>query len=264
VDVDGLLLDMDGVLTVSWEPLPGAVHSVRLLRDHDIPLRVLTNTTSRSRRSIGAALRRVGFAFDDAEILTAAAASAAYLRASMPEARVFLLGDAQAEDLEGTHLVGINERPDLVLISGADGSFTFENLNRVLRILRDGAYLVAMTRTLSWMTNEGECLDAGAYLLGLERVAGVDAVITGKPAPAFFEAALRAIGLPAGRVAMVGDDVINDVLAAQAVGVAGILVRTGKFREEAVRAAHGSPDAVIDSIADLPGLVGIGPNQSSA
>jgi len=248
---------MDGVLAVSWEPLPGAVEAVECLRAAGIPLRVVTNTTSRSRGMIGSELRSIGFDISDEEVLTAAVAAASYLRANHAGARVFLLGDAQPADLEGLHLVGIDDRPEVVLISGADQSFAFDNLNRVYRWLLGGAVFVAMHRTLSWMTRRGECLDAGAYLLGLERAAGRAAVITGKPSREFFLAALNTLGLAPDRVAMVGDDLENDVLAAQAVGMTGIQVRTGKFREDILARASGPPDHIVDSIADVPVLLGL-------
>jgi HAD superfamily hydrolase (TIGR01458 family) len=255
--VDGLLLDMDGVLTVSWDPLPGAVEAIAAVRAAGVPMRVLTNTTSRSRAAIASELRRTGFEFADGEVLTAAVAAATYLRSSHPGERVFVLGDAQIADLEDVRLVGLDDQPDVVVISGADPTFTFDTLNQVYRVLLGGPAFVAMHRTLSWMTREGECLDAGVYVLGLERALGREAVITGKPAPQFFAAGLLALGLPAARVGMVGDDVDNDVLAAQATGITGVLVRTGKFREDDVARAGGSPDHVIDSIADLPRLLGL-------
>ncbi len=255
LSAQGLLLDMDGVLAVSWEPVPGAINAVRCLQVGGIPLRVVTNTTSRSRTMIASELRRIGFDVSDEEVLTAAVAAASYLSANHPGKRVFLLGDARPEDLVGVQLVGVDDQPEVVLISGADPSFAFDNLNRVYRLVLAGADFVAMHRSLSWMTRGGECLDAGAYLLGLERAAGREAAITGKPSGEFFIAALRAIGLTADRVAMVGDDLENDVLAAQVVGITGILVRTGKFREGILARASGSPHHVVDSIADVPALV---------
>ena len=106
-----------------------------------------------------------------------------------------------------------------------------------------------MHRNLFWMTRRGEKLDAGAYLLGLEAATGLEAVVLGKPAASAFRAGLDALGLPAERVAMVGDDVENDVLAAQALGITGVLVRTGKFREDQLARASGTPDHVVGSIA---------------
>ena len=79
----------------------------------------------------------------------------------------------------------------------------------------------------------------------------------GKPAAYAFRAGLDALGLPAERVAMVGDDVENDVLAAQALGITGVLVRTGKFREDQLARASGAPDHVVDSIVDVPELLGL-------
>jgi len=181
-------------------------------------------------------------------------ATAAYLRANHPGARCFLLGiDDIAEDLEGIELV--KGRADVVVVGGADEAFHFDNLNRAFRMVLAGAALVAMQRNLSWMEADGPSLDAGAYILGLEAATGVDAVVVGKPSPDFFRSGLDLLGLPAERVAMVGDDVLYDVLAAQAVGITGVLVRTGKFRPEHLGAAGGSPDHVVDSLADLPALI---------
>ncbi len=248
---------MDGVLGVSWKPLPGAAEAVTRLHAAGVPLRVITNTTALPQAKFGALLRENGFPFADDEILTASVLAAAWLRAERADARVYLLGDAQAADLAGVELVGTDEAPDVVLVSGADQSFCFESFNTVLALLRGGAELVAMHRNLFWMTRRGEKLDAGAYLLGLEAATGLEAVVLGKPAPGSFRAGLDALGLPAERVAMVGDDVENDVLAAQALGVTGVLVRTGKFREDQLARASGTPDVVVDSVCDVPALLGL-------
>jgi HAD superfamily hydrolase (TIGR01458 family) len=255
--IEGLLLDMDGVLGVSWTPLDGAAEAVTRLHAAGVPLRVLTNTTAFPQPRFGVVLREYGFPFSDEEILTASVLAGAWLRAERSGARVLLIGDAQAEDLAGVELVGADEGPDLVLVSGADESFCFETLNRVLALLRGGAELVAMHRNLFWMTRRGEKLDAGAYLLGLEAATGVEAVVLGKPAPGAFRAGLDALGLPAASVAMVGDDVENDVLAAQALGITGVLVRTGKFREDQLARASDAPHLVVGSICDVPALLGL-------
>ena len=255
--IDGLLLDVDGVLGVSWTPLDGAAAAVTRLHAAGVPLCVLTNTTALPQSRFGEVLRDAGFPFADEDILTASVLAGAWLREQRPGARVFLLGDAQAEDLPGVDLVGLDEAPEVVLVSGADDSFCFETFNKVLAVLRGGAVLVAMHRNLFWVTRRGEKLDAGAYLLGLEAATGLEAVVLGKPAPGSFRAGLDALGLSAERVAMVGDDVENDVLAAQAVGISGVLVRTGKFREDQLTRASGTPDLIVDSILNVPELLGL-------
>ena len=147
-------------------------------------------------------------------------------------------------------IAGRPQDADVIVIGGASDAFTYDALNDIFRRLMDGAALVGMHRNLYWKTARGWELDGGAYIAGLEAAAGTTATICGKPAAAYFEAALDLLEVTAARAAMVGDDITNDVEGAQAAGLTGVLVRTGKFREEDL--AKGSPDAVLGSIADVP------------
>ncbi|MFD0341802.1 HAD-IIA family hydrolase [Streptomyces sp. NPDC127117] len=261
-----VLIDIDGVLTVAWKPLPGTVAAMRRLREAGVPLALVTNTTSRTRASIAAELAGQGFPVTAEDILTAPAVTAAHLREHHPGARCLLInsGDIR-DDLTGVTLVdeeegedeesGHGAAPDVVVIGGAGDAFGYAELNRAFRHLQRGARLVAMHRNLFWRTATGLDLDTGAFLLGLERAARVEAEITGKPAGSFFAAALAHLGVTASEALMVGDDIESDVLAAQAAGLTGVLVRTGKYLPETHRAAEGTPDHVIDSFADLPDLL---------
>ncbi len=112
-----------------------------------------------------------------------------------------------------------------------------------------------MHRNLDWKTAGGLQLDMGAFILGLEQAAGVSAAVVGKPSAAFFGAVLARLGVLPADALMIGDDLDADVLGAQASGISGVLVRTGKFREEALARSVGRPDHIIDSVADLPALL---------
>jgi HAD superfamily hydrolase (TIGR01458 family) len=120
----------------------------------------------------------------------------------------------------------------------------------------DGAELIALQKNRYWLTPDGLSLDVGPYVAALEYATSAEALVVGKPAPAFFASALDAMGVPAERAAMVGDDVESDVGGALAAGLAGILVRTGKYHEDAVQRSGVEPTAVVDSIADVPALLG--------
>jgi HAD superfamily hydrolase (TIGR01458 family) len=254
----GVLLDIDGVLTVSWEALPGAVESIEWLRRERIPFRLITNTTTHTRRDLAATLGVAGIDVTPDEIVTAVVATESYLRAHHPDAGVFVLSDGEAgEDLDGVDLVDL-DAADVVVLGGAGDDFTYATLNRVFRRLVDGAALVGMHRNLYWRTSEGWQLDGGAYIAGLEEATGRAAVICGKPAAAYFEEALRLLDVTADMAVMVGDDLVNDVLGAQAGGMTGVLVRTGKFLPTDLERAEAEPDHVLDSIADLPRWVGSG------
>jgi len=254
-DVDGLLLDIDGVLAVSWKALPGAIDTMRWIRTRDLPFRLITNTTTHTRADLSGTLREGGFDVEPHEIVTAVVATASYLRSHHPGARVAVLSDGDAaDDLDDIHLVNLDADPEVVVIGGASDAFSYAALNRVFQCVRDGAALVGMHRNLYWRTAGGWQLDGGAFLTGLEQAAGVTATICGKPAPAYFASSLALLGVGAGRALMVGDDIVNDVLGAQDAGIRGVLVRTGKFQESDL--GRGEPAFVLDSVADLPRLLG--------
>ena len=257
VAIDGLLLDIDGVLAISWEPLPGAVDALRHLREAGVPFRMITNTTTKTRADLAGTLRDAGFDVGDEEIVTAVVATAAYLREAHPGKNVFVLSDGDAtEDLTGVGLTPVDDA-DVVVIGGACDEFTYATMNGIFRRLMDGAALVGMHRNLFWKTSEGWELDGGAYIAGLEEAADTKATICGKPEKAYFDAALGMLGVAADRAAMVGDDIVNDILGAQVSGLTGILVRTGKFRVGDEDRPAGRPDHVLASFADVPAFLGL-------
>lgn len=255
--IGAVLIDIDGVLTVSWKPIEGAVAALKRLRGAELPLALVTNTTSRTRESIAAVLAAEGFPVTAGDILTAPVIAAAYLNDHYPGARCLLLnsGDIR-EDLTGVTLAGDGDPAvDVVLVGGAGAEFSYQALNRAFHHLQRGARLVAMHRGLYWRTDQGLQLDSGAFVAGLEQAAGTEAEVVGKPAPAFFAAALAHLGAGPVGTLMVGDDIENDVLAAQRQGLTGVLVKTGKYLPRTHQAASGTADHVLGSFADLPALL---------
>lgn len=249
-----VLLDIDGVLTVSWRALPGAIEAVAALRAAGYGLRFITNTTSRARRVLSETLIEAGFDIAPGEILTAVSATAAYMRRTHPGARCYLLTSGDVEsDFDGITLTGQGEPADVVVIGGAGIEFSHDALNYAFRLLQNGAPLIAMHRNLFWQTTNGLTLDAGGYIAALENASGARATVIGKPARAFFDEALAELGASVGDAVMVGDDIEADVQGAKDAGLKGILVRTGKFRQSVLELSPTVPDAVLDSIAALPG-----------
>jgi len=255
--IHAVLTDIDGVLTVSWRPLPGAAEAVRAVRDGGYSVALVTNTSSRTRDWIARTLHDAGFPVTPGDIFTVAGLTAAYLARHHPGARCLVLNDGDlSSELPGVRIVGIDDpEPDVVVLGGAGPQFDYPTLNRVFAHVRRGAALVAMNANLYWQTADGLKLDTGAFLLGLERATGVTAEVTGKPSEAFFRTVLEALDVSAAQAVMVGDDIENDVLAAQRLGIAGVLVRTGKFQAVTGRASPVAPDFVLDSVADLPALL---------
>ena len=256
VDRRAIFYDIDGVLAVSWEALPGAAEAVAVLREAGWLTAFVTNTSSLSRKEIARRLADAGVDAATDEIFTAARAAARYLDEHHHGARCLLLNNGDlGEDVAGLNLV--DKDADVVLTGASGPDITYEALNRAFQSLLGGARLVAMHRNASWATAAGLQLDMGPFVLALESAAGVEAKVVGKPAPEFYGSILDQLGVKAADTVMIGDDVESDVLGAQALGMHGVLVRTGKFRPETLAAASGEPDDVIDSVADLADLLGV-------
>lgn len=259
----GVLVDIDGVLTTSWVALPGAVEALSRLRAMGLAVAFPTNTTSRTRAQVAAALVEAGFAVAAEEVITTAAVTATYLHRHHPGARVALLtsGDL-TDDLPGVTLVADDASDgdaDVLVLGGAGPEMGYAALNRAFRLLLAGVPALAMNGNVAWRTAEGMQLDTGAYVAALEAASGATIEVVGKPAAAFFEAGLDHLGVSAAQAWMVGDDVASDVLGAQACGLTGVLVRTGKYDPaavaRAVERAGRTPDLVAGSFADVPDLV---------
>jgi HAD superfamily hydrolase (TIGR01458 family) len=248
-----ILLDVDGVLQVSGEPIRGAPQAVEQLRENGHRLRFVTNNTTQSRRSLAGELRKLGFELDDEELQTTALAAARELAGR----RVLALTMAAVlEDLDAVELVG--EDAEAVLLGGAAETeetnrvFSYMNLARAFAELEAGADLYCLHRNRWWQTSRGPLLDSGCFVAGLEYAAELEATVVGKPSTAYFAAALEALDAEPERTWMVGDDIDTDVAGAQRFGLRTALVRTGKFRPEQLERTTITPDVVLSSVADLP------------
>jgi HAD superfamily hydrolase (TIGR01458 family) len=251
--IRGLLSDLDGVWFVGDEPIPGAGETLAALRRRKLPLRLVTNTTTRTREEIAARLGKMGLEFAAGEIITSTQAAVLYLREQgRPSCHLLVsdgVRDAFAEFPE-------SEPADYVVLGDIGNRWSYDILNDAFNRIIGGAQLLAMHKGRYWQVSEGLRLDIGAFVAGLEYATGRRAIVAGKPEPLVFRSALSDMGVAPEDAVMVGDDAVSDVGGAQAAGVRGVLVRTGKFREELVEASGVAPDLVIDSVADLRGLLG--------
>ncbi len=251
-------LDLDGTLLDETGPVAGAVETVDTLRHRGVPFRILTNTSRHSRRRVRSRLSEHGFDVTSDEVFTAVHAGAAWLGARSIRRIAPFVSDDALEDLAAFELVGgasgrsRDEVPEAVVVGDMGDGWTHAILNEALRYLLDGAALVALQRGKYWRGPTGLEVDAGGYVAALEYAANTESVVCGKPNTEFFFGAVASLDRAADRrIAMIGDDVWNDIAGAQRSGLQGWLVRTGKFREDVLAGSGIHPDRIIDSVAAL-------------
>ncbi len=250
----GILLDIDGVLHVSMQPVPGAAETLIWLEQQGYHTCFVTNTTTMGRATLAQRLQKIGLPVQEEHIMTAPVATADYIRQHLAGKRCWVLtkGDTAA-DFAGIELVdGLTTTAEVVVIGGAEELLTYEAMNRAFQLLMDGATLLAMHMNLYWKTKDGLQLDSGPFVRALELASGKQAVVLGKPSRDFFEQALLKTGVAASETVMIGDDIENDIGGAQGAGIRGVLVETGKHKGDSPLIERARPAAVLASIVDLP------------
>ena len=251
--VKGILCDVDGVVSIGRTPIPGAAEALEHLSSNGIPYRFVTNTTTESRMTLYERLRAMGMPLEPDHLFTTHEIAARYLVDRGRPTCFLLVADGVREAYEG--IPTDESTPDIVLVGDIGDRWDYPLLNRVFNMIMSGAEIVALHKGRYWQTEEGLNMDIGAFVAGLEYATGKTATIMGKPEAAFFEIALADLGLSRDDVVMIGDDIESDVGGAQRAGIRGVLVKTGKYEEDAVKRSSVEPYAVISSIAELTRLI---------
>jgi HAD superfamily hydrolase (TIGR01458 family) len=257
------LFDLDGTLYVHGVPVPGAADTLSELRRVGVPFRFVTNTTSRPRAALVAQLEECGIDAAPSELFTPITAAAAIAEAEGWRRVAPFLPVASLTDLGGLEVAGgVSGRPsagvpDAVIVGDLGEAWTYALLQEAFELLLAGAALVALSRDRYFKRGDRLALDAGPFVAGLEYAASREARVTGKPSAAFFHTAAASLGPGLARtdIAMIGDDLWSDVRGAQEAGYRGWLVRTGKFREDALRSGGIVPERILASVADLRRLL---------
>jgi len=244
----GVLLDLGGVVYVGNEALPGAVQAVERLRAAGLGVRFLTNTTRQPRSSLRGKLETLGLRVGAEEIFMPAIAARDRLAREGLSPHL-LIHPALREDFAGLE----GGQGTAVVIGDAGRDFTYDSLNAAFRALQGAEAFHALAKNRVFKDADGDLsLDAGPFVAALEYASGRAATVLGKPAGAFFQGAVDSLGCAPDEAVMIGDDVEADVGGALAAGLAGVLVRQGKYQAGDETRIDPGPTAVLD---DLPAAV---------
>lgn len=251
--VRALLVDLEGTVFQDGSLIPGAAKALAEAAARGLDVAFVTNTTSRPRSVLVRELAEMGLPVDADAVFSAPRAAREYLLRTRRTRCFLLTRPSLLEDLAG--IEPVESEADAVLLGDQGEELSFERLNRGFRLLVGGAELVTLARNRYWRARDGLVLDVGAFAAAMEYASGKRATLVGKPSPEFFDAVLTSLSATPSEAAVIGDDIESDVEGAQAFGLRGILVRTGKFRPEDLERSRARPHAVLDSLAELPRLL---------
>jgi glycerol-1-phosphatase len=251
---DGFLIDLDGVVWVGREMVPGSAEALRALIKAGKEVVFVTNNPAKPAAAYAERLREAGVPAEPDRVVTAGETTARLAAERAGEgAGAFVIGaPAFRETVAATGLRlldGEAARQAAVVLVAGHRRFDYEELLTATFALRAGAALFATSRDPTMPMPGGAVPGTGAVLAAVETASGATAAIGGKPEPHLFELARERIGV-AERVAMVGDRVSSDIEGGRRAGLETILVLSGaSSREEAEGASP--PDHVVERLADL-------------
>ena len=253
--VSGFLIDLDGVVYINGEPIPGAVSTLQELQKRGIPFRFVSNNTHRSRETIRARLARFGVDVPVAWIFTPLSAAITYLR-DADAGSCWLLGSPDAAvELRNAGINPADPDASHVMVGDLSDVLEYDMFVTGFQVLmRNHAELLALEHDRYFKGSDGLLLSAGAFVAALEFAADVSATLLGKPSAAFFHAALSSVGLPPEEVVMIGDDPRSDIGGAASVSVRGVLVLTGKF-DGVLPADAVAPWKILPCLSDVLSLM---------
>jgi HAD superfamily hydrolase (TIGR01458 family) len=251
----GILFDLDGVIYQGEALVAGAADALEWVRDQQIPHLFVTNTSSRPREALCRKLSAMGIETEPRDIISPPAAAARWLRREVEGPIALFVPEATRGEFAGlaSWSGAVQQRVGAVVVGDLGEDWSFERLNQAFQLLMaiPPPRLVALGMTRYWRTASRLQLDAGPFVSALQYATGLEPVILGKPARAFFATAADQLGLDPGELLMIGDDIRGDIQGAQRAGLRAALVKTGKFQPRDLESdVH--PDAVLDSVARLP------------
>jgi glycerol-1-phosphatase len=267
-DFDGFLIDLDGVVWIGREPVPGSPETLTALLAAGKRVVFVTNNPAKFPAEYAGRLRGFGVEVGEGKIVTAGMVAARLAAAAAgPDGSAFVISRATLKEMVAaagvTVLEGEAGRDAGVVVVSGHRDFGYAALLTAKRALDAGAALIATSRDPTMPMPGGEWPGTGAILAAVETASGRTAEIAGKPERHLFEIALEALDLrgsesthDAGkeprkpRVAMVGDRLSSDVEGGHRAGLATILVRSGTDSEDA-NSARARPDHVTDDLAGL-------------
>lgn len=252
---DGFLIDLDGVVWIGREPVPGSPEALRGLLEAGKRLVFVTNNPGKHPAAYAERLAEMGVPVEEAQIVTAGMVAARLAgEAAGTAGSAFVIGAAPLKEMVAATgarvLEGEEGRDaDAVVVSGHRG-FDYGELLTAKRALDRGAALFATSRDPTMPFPGGEVPGTGAILAAVETASGKRATIAGKPERHLFEMAREALG-ECEVVAMVGDRISSDIEGGCRAGLETILVLSGTTTREQAKAADPAPDFVLENLSGL-------------
>ena len=248
----GFICDMDGVIYLGNQLLPGVTEFVHWLNKNNKQFLFLTNSSERSPKELRQKLLRMGLDIGEEHFYTSALATAAFLKKQAPGCTAYVIGAPGL--LNSLYDVGISMNdvdPDYVVI-GESATYNFEMITKAVRLVLGGARLIATNSDLTGPTEFGIAPACRSLVAPVELATGKKAYFMGKPNPLMMRTGLHLLGVHSEEAAMVGDRMDTDIIAGMESGLATVLVLSGCTSRADVDNYPYRPTYILNGVGEIP------------
>ena len=248
----GFICDMDGVIYLGNQLLPGVTEFVHWLNKNNKQFLFLTNSSERSPKELRQKLLRMGLDIGEEHFYTSALATAAFLKKQAPGCTAYVIGAPGL--LNALYDVGISMNdvdPDYVVI-GESATYNFEMITKAVRLVLGGARLIATNSDLTGPTEFGIAPACRSLVAPVELATGKKAYFMGKPNPLMMRTGLHLLGVHSEEAAMVGDRMDTDIIAGMESGLATVLVLSGCTSRADVDNYPYRPTYILNGVGEIP------------
>ena len=247
----GFICDMDGVIYLGNQLLPGVAEFVNWLNENDKRFLFLTNSSERSPKELQQKLQRMGLDIGEEHFYTSALATAAFLKKQAPGCTAFVIGAPGL--LNALYDVGVTMNdvdPDYVIV-GETASYNYEVITKAVRLVLNGARLIATNSDLTGPTEFGIAPACRSLVAPVELATGRKAYFMGKPNPLMMRTGLHLLGVHSEEAAMVGDRMDTDVIAGMESGLATVLVLSGCTSRADINDYPYRPTYILNGVGEI-------------
>tara|TARA_B100001029_G_scaffold179425_1_gene188860 strand:- start:2199 stop:2975 length:777 start_codon:yes stop_codon:yes gene_type:complete len=248
--IKAFLFDLDGVFYVDNQIIPGVDITIEWLKQNKIPYKFVTNNTTLPRKKLVEKMNKIGLLLKEDDLISANYAGTLLLNRLRIKSCKLVLQEIAKFDYQ--QFDTSNPKPEAIVIGDIGPNWNYNLMNDLMNLILEGAKLIALHKGTYFQSKKGLIIDSGAFVAGLEYSTQTNAIIVGKPQKTFFELATQNFKCKVDEIAMIGDDLINDIQGAKNMGYTSFLVKTGKFRSSIYKSSSIRPDHLIKSIAELP------------
>lgn len=255
--IRGVLFDMDGVIYVGQQPLPGVQELLDYLDATGRRWMLVTNNAALTSQQFSEKVAAMGLRVPPERILGSAEATASWLRHQVekgwPKGKVIVNGqDGLRAALTQAGFELTNDPFEAVYaVSGANFKLTYEDLANVTLAIRNGARFIGTNGDRTYPTERGQVPGAGAILALFTAATDQEPIVIGKPNAPMFEEAMRRLGVTPEETMMVGDRYETDIAGALKLGMLAVGVLTGVDTRATFEAQSMPPHFILEGLPEL-------------